>query len=152
MVADRRDHAPRCAPRAPRLVGEAGSSLISTWAGVLVFLAFLLLAVQVLTGLHARSFLTAAMSDRARRVAGDRVDHDDPAALAAALTEAEADLRRDLGALGDDAWIDWSGSDAEQIVLHVRLDTPRFGFPGLAGPLVTDHIDRTVRVRVERQR
>jgi hypothetical protein len=143
----RRDHG-----RSATLDGDAGSSLISTWAGVLVFLAFLLLSVQVLTGLAARSFVTAAMADHARRLAGDRVDHDDPTALRAALADGEAALRRDLGAMGETAHIDWDGSDAEQIVLHVSLESPRFGLPGLSGPLATDHIDRTVRVRVERLR
>lgn len=144
--------APRPDGRAPRRRGDDGSSLIGTGAGVLVFLAFLLLAVQVLTALHARTVVTAAMSDAARRVAGERVDHDDPAALDAALVDAEVKLRRDLGAIGRNADIDWTGSGVEEIVLRVRTDAPRFLLPGLAGSLTTDHIDRTVRVRVERVR
>lgn len=53
--------------------GEAGSSPVTAVFGVGVFLAFLLLATQVLTHLYATSTVTAAAFDTARRLAADGV-------------------------------------------------------------------------------
>ena len=61
-----------------RPAAAAGTGLISTIAGVTVFLAFLLFAVQLLMNLHATSAVTDAAWDGARHVAGARVDHGDP--------------------------------------------------------------------------
>jgi hypothetical protein len=66
--------------------------------------------------------------------------------------QAEDRVRQQLGAVGRDATIDWTGSDGDTIALRVQVDAPRFLSPAIAGPLATDHIDRTVRVRVERDR
>ena len=71
-----------------RLHGDGGTGVIATIGGLLVFLALLLFAVQVLVGLHTRSVVTDAAYEGARAVAGARVDHTDPAAVAAAQVEA----------------------------------------------------------------
>ena len=59
-------------------------------AAVVVFLVFLLFAVQILIGLYGRSVVTGAAYDGARSVAGSRVDHDDPGAVARAQAGAVA--------------------------------------------------------------
>lgn len=135
-----------------RCRGDAGASLVATSAGVLVFLVFLLFAVQILIGLYGRSVVTSAAYDGARSVAGARVDHDDPVAVERAQAAATARMRQQLGDVGSRASFDWSGSDADTVVLRVEADNPRFAFGGMTGPLATDHIDRTVRARVERPR
>ena len=55
---------------ARRLRGERGSGIVSSLAGVTMFLAFLLLAVHVVVGLYAMSIVTDAAAMGARRVAG----------------------------------------------------------------------------------
>jgi hypothetical protein len=130
-------------------VGDRGSGLFSTLAGVLVFLAFLLFAVQLLTNLYATSAATSAAFDGARQVAGHRSATDDPAATARARADAEARMRSELGRFGEQVTFDWSGSDADMVALRVRARAPRFLLPGLARPLGFDQIDRTVRVRRE---
>jgi len=132
-----------------RGTGERGAGLVSTIAGVAVFLAFLLFAVQLLMNLYATSAVTDAAWDGARHAAGARVDHRDPAAVTAAEAMAEARMRAELGRFAERVTFDWSGTDAEVIAIRVRGTTPRFGLPGLAGPLGFDAIDRSVQVRVE---
>ena len=119
---------------------------------MLVFLVFLLLAVQLLIGLYGRSVVTSAAYDGVHAVAGSRVDHGDPEAVARAQAGAVDRMRQQLGEVGSRATFDWSGSDADTVVLRVQADNPRFSIPGMTGPLATDHIDRTVRARVERPR
>ena len=48
---------------------DRGAGLISTAAGVVVFLVFLLFAVQLLFGLYASSTVTAVANDAAVRAA-----------------------------------------------------------------------------------
>jgi Flp pilus assembly protein TadG len=131
---------------------DRGASLVSTSVSVLVFLVFLLFAVQILVGLYGRSVVTSAAYDGAHAVAGSRVDHDDPDAVAEAQVAAVDRMRQQLGEVGSRATFDWSGTDADTVVLRVQADNPRFSIPGMTGPLATDHIDRTVRARVERPR
>ena len=107
-----------------------------------VFLGLLLFAVQALCNLYATSVVTAVAYDAARRVA---VADGGPASAGA----AEADARRALGRFGERVTFDWSGTDAEVVVLSVRARNPTRLLPALAGPLAFDEIDRTVRVRVE---
>jgi hypothetical protein len=135
-----------------RCDGEQGTGLIATFAALVVFLAFLLFAVQLLVDLYATSATTSAAFDGARVVAGSRADHADPAALAAAERAAEARVRSELGAFGRAVTFDWSGTDADSVQLRVKGDAPRFLWPGLQHALGVDHVDRTVRVRVERWR
>ncbi len=134
---------------AMRVRGDAGTGLIGTFAGVIVFLAFLLFTVQLLVDLYAISATTSAAFDGARIVAGSRADHRDPVAVLAIRAAAEARVRSELGTFGRSVSFDWSGSNDDAVQLRVRGDTPRFLLPGLQGAIGADHIDRTVRVRVE---
>lgn len=135
--------------RTPRLDGDDGTGLIATLAAVLVFLALLLLAVQILVDRYATTALTSAAFDGARMVAGARSDHADPEAQAAARVRAEAAMRDELGQFGRTMQIDWRGTDADTVQVRLRGDAPRFLLPGLAHDLGAEHLDRTVRVRVE---
>ncbi len=135
-----------------RVERDTGAGLIGTSVTVMVFLVFLLFTVQILIGLYGRSVVTSTAYDGARSVAGSRVAHDDPAAEEAARTAAVERMRRQLGDVGERAMFDWSGSDADTVVLRVQADNPRFSLPGFSGPLATDHIDRTVHARIERLR
>ena len=69
----------------------------------------------------------------------------------AARSRAESKMRSLLGAQGQKTTFDWSASDAEQVVLRVRLDTPRFALPQW-GDVAMNHVDRTVHLRVEETR
>ena len=133
----------------PRARGDDGTGLIATFAGLVVFLAFLLFAVQLLVDLYASTATTSAAFDGARLVAGSRSRHDDPAALATAEHEAESRVRSQLGAFGRMVTLDWTGTDADSVQLRVRGRAPRFLWPGLQSALGVDEVDRTVRVRVE---
>jgi hypothetical protein len=136
-------------PVAGPVAGDSGTGLIATLAGVLVFLVFLLFTVQLLVDLYATSASTNAAFDGARMVAGSRADHGDSAAMQAIRSAAEARVRAELGTFGGSIELDWSGSNDDTVQLRIEGDTPRFLFPGFSGPLGADHIDRTVRVRVE---
>ena len=137
--------------RAPRrrLAGHGGTGLIATFAAVIVFLAFLLFAVQLLVDLYATTSVTSAAFDGARMVAGSRTDHADPRALGASRAAAEARMRAELGAFGRTVHVDWSGSDAQVVQVRLVGDAPGFLWPGLDDVAGARHIDRTVRVRVE---
>ncbi len=128
---------------------DQGAGLIGTIAGVLVFLGFLLFAVQLLINLYATSAATSAAFDGARLVAGSRTDHATSDSLARARAEAERRMRDELGQLGDRVTFDWSASNADVVAVRIEGPAPRFLLPGLGGPLGFDHIDRTARVRVE---
>jgi len=132
-------------PRGP----DSGSGLIGTIAGVLVFLIFLLFAVQLLLNLYATSAATSAAFDGARMVAGHRTEADDGVALQRARADAETRMRDELGRFGAQVTFDWSGSDANAVAVRIRGASPRVLLPGFGGPLGFDHIDRTVRVRRE---
>jgi hypothetical protein len=140
-------------PRRRRhLTDDGGTGLIGTTSGVLVFLCFLLFAVQLLVGLFGRSVVTGIALSGANRVAGARVDHTDAAAVTAARVQAEGEMRQLLGRQASRTTFDWSGSTPDEVVLRVHADLPRFVLPGVQGRLGTDTVDRTIRVRVERPR
>jgi len=121
-----------------RLRGERGAGIVSSLAGVTMFLAFLLLAVHVVIGLYAASVVTDAATAGARRVAGSSLT-DDPDAP----NGAEAKIRTALGALGDSALITWD-LDPDTVAVTVRVRRPTFLRAFGAGS-----IERTVRVRRE---
>ena len=73
---------------APR---DRGAGLLSTVAGVVVFLVFLLFAVQLLFGLYASSTVNAVANDAAARAAS---------ADAPPLDVIEAQARASLGEVG----------------------------------------------------
>lgn len=133
-------------------MGDDGSGLLSTFAGILAFLVFLLFCVQLLTGLYTRSVVTDVARAGVTSVAGARVDHEDPAAVVEAQRAAEERMRARLGRAGHRAAFDWEGSDSDEIVLRVRAPAPRFLVGSFRGRLAADEIDRTVRARVERAR
>jgi len=128
--------------------GERGTGLLATSVAVLVFLVFLLFAVQVVLRLSATSTADAALHDAARRVAAVEVDHDDPRAVAAATRSAEAQLRDLLGPMGRTAEIGWE-VDRERVRLHLVADAPGVLPAGLADTAGLRRIDRTVVVQVE---
>jgi len=128
---------------------ERGAGLMGLIAGVSVFLVFLLFAVQLLMNLYATSSVTDAAWDGARQVAGARIDHRDPATLSVAEAAAEVRMRAELGHFAERVVFDWSETDAESVAVRVVGTTPRFGLPGMSGPLGFDRIERTVRVRIE---
>lgn len=132
--------------------GDDGTGLLSSAAGLLVFLGFLLFTTQLLVDLYASSVVTGAAHSGARVVAGARVDHGDAASLDAAQREGERRVRQLLGRQGHTAQLDWSASTADEIVLRVMVDNPRFALPGVGARLGVDRVDRTVRVRVEELR
>jgi len=127
---------------------DSGVGLIGSIAGLLVFLALMMFATQTLVALHTRTVVTDAAYEGARSVAGARVDHDDPVAVAAAQAAAEERVRGLLGRLGDRAELDWSGTTAEVVQLHVSATPPSFLWKALRGPGAA-LVDRTVSVRVE---
>ncbi len=131
--------------------GDHGAGLIGTVAGLLVFLALMLFAVQTLIGLYTRSVVTDAAYEGARMVAGARVDHTDPGAEGAARVAAEDTVRHLLGRFGDRVELDWSSSTADEVALTVKARPPGFLWTALRGPGAA-LIDRTVRVRVEQVR
>ena len=121
-----------------RLRGEQGSGVVSSLAGVTMFLAFLLLAAHVVLGLYATTIVTDAAAAGARRVAGSSMTGEPDAP-----SLAETKIREALGALGDDASITWDlGPDSVSVTVRV----PR---PGLLRGLGAGVIERTVRVRRE---
>jgi hypothetical protein len=125
---------------------DGGSGLLSTAAGVVVFLVFLLFAVQLLFGLYASSTVSAVASDAASRAASS----DAPRREA-----IEAQARASLGQVGETASFTWTEDDTDQdgqpdtIVLEVVARPPRFIPPSIGGAIGLDEIRRTVRVRVE---
>ena len=123
---------------------ERGGGPLSAWFGLVVFLALLLFAVQVLYNLYATSVVTSVAFDAARRVAAAEGG---PAAVA----PAEAEARQALGRYGERVSFEWA-VDADLVALRVRATNPSFLLPAQAGPVVFGDIDRTVRVRVERFR
>jgi hypothetical protein len=130
---------------------EAGTGLVSTVAGVAVFLAFLFFAVQLLFNLYATSVVTTTAYDAARDVASGEIDHTDEASVHAAEQRAEAELRDRLGRYSSRVTVDWRSSDESTIRLHVTAQNPDLLFHS-AGLLGFDQIDRTVTVRVEEVR
>lgn len=132
--------------QAPCRRGERGAGLISTSAGVLVFLMFLLFAVQLLFALYASSTVTAVTSDAAHRAAS---------LGAPPLAVIEAEARANLGQVGDEAQFSWRRDDAngdgtdDTIVLEVVAVPPRFVPTSLGGPIGFGEIRRSARVRVE---
>jgi len=129
--------------RARRGRTEDGTGLIGSTAGILVFALFMLLAVQVLFDLYARSAVTSASFDAVRVVAGA-----DSGATPAAEADAEETARHVLGRYGARAQFRWAvGTDTVALTVHLR--NPSL-LPALfSRPLSLDTIDRTVRIHRE---
>ena len=134
------------------LTGDRGTGMIGSMAAVVVFLVFLLFAVQLLFGLYSRSVVTGVAYDGARAVASHGSQRDGGPGSPTARARAEDRMRQQLGPSGQQASFDWSASDADRVALRVQVDAPRFLSQRTLGALATDHIDRTVTVRIEQER
>jgi hypothetical protein len=136
--------------RSHRRALQHGTGLISTLAGVLVFLVLLMLATQVLFDLYARSTVTAVAYDAARVVAGAEANSG-TGTRADAIGAAELQARAGLGHYADGAAFTWTVDD-EVVQLNVKVQNPSLLPPVFKHALGIDTVDRTVRVRVERVR
>jgi len=128
----------------PRSGGDAsaGTAVVGTLVGFLIFMLLLLLGAQTLVHLYATSALTAAANEAAQQVAtagGSPVE----------VPAAEAAARSSLGSFGRrNTRFDWIEVDAQRVVLRVTASSP--GLLPLGRAL--DRISRTVTLRTERYR
>jgi hypothetical protein len=130
--------------------------MVSSLAGLTVFLLFLLLAVQVLVGLYATSTVRATLHDAASRAAagGGGSGPADPAELGRLSDQAEGSL----GAMGDRTdialrLVDEDGDGTGDVVVGEAVSVPpRFVPRSIGGMLGFEDIRASVRVRVERFR
>lgn len=122
--------------------------MISTAAGVLVFLMFLMFAVQLLFGLYASSAVTAVANDAAQRAATRN---------APPLRVIESEARANLGRVGDEATFVWSVDDSDgdgtddTMVLQVIAFPPRLVPTSIGSAVGFGEVRRTVRARIEAQ-
>ena len=127
---------------------DAGAGLIATAAGVVVFLVFLLFAVQLLFGLYSSSTVTAVANDAATRAAS---------AHAPPLAVIEAEARAALGEVGRTASFQWDVDDADgdgvsdTVVLEVVAHPPKLIPASIGGSIGLDEVRRVVRVRAEQR-
>ena len=133
------------------MTDDRGVGMVPTAAGFLVFLVFLLMAVQVLYGLYATSTVRGALNDAASRAANGLAGEAELARLA-------DDAERSLGPMGGRTTIllrlvdDDADGVPDVVVGSALADPPRFVPPGLSGVVGLDDIDVSVRVRIERFR
>ncbi len=119
---------------------ERGSGLVSTLAGVTMFLALLFFAVHLVLNLYGASTVTAVAFDAARIAAGSDGDEGAARAYAEELLGGYAER----GALA----LDFSGSDGDHVRLRVVADHPTADLlPFVDFPF--DTTDRTIVVRRE---
>jgi hypothetical protein len=143
----------------PRRRGDGGVGMVSSVAGFLVFVLFLMLAVQVLYGLYATSTVRATLLDAASRAASSAV----PAGagrggggveLRRVAEEAEASL----GEMGERTTIvlrveDDDGDGLGDVVVGDAVAVPpRFVPPSIGGMVGFEQVRASVRVRIERPR
>lgn len=125
---------------------ERGTGLIATAGGVLVFLLFVLFAVQLLFSLYASSTVTAIVHDAAAQAA-TTADPD--------LDAIEREARARLGRVGDTATFTWSTEDldgdgaVDSIALRVVATPPRLVPRSIGRGVGLGPIDRTATARVE---
>lgn len=121
---------------------DAGTAVVGTLVGFLIFLLLLLFATQVIVRMYAASALTSAATRAADTVASSPVPQ-------TGVAGAESEARAELGSFGArHTTFLWKEVDAQQVVLEVQGRSPEF-LPGLPG---WSRIDRTVTVRTERFR
>jgi hypothetical protein len=130
---------------------DRGVAMIPSAVGFVVFILFLLLAVQVLYGLYATSVVRGALNDAASHAANGAVGED-------RLRWLADDAERSLGRMGDRTTIqlrlvDDDGDGVPDVVAGSAVaDPPRFVPPPLGGVTGLDDIAVSVRVRIERLR
>jgi Flp pilus assembly protein TadG len=137
--------------RTGRGCGDGGAGVVSTAVGMLVFLMFLFLAMQVMFGLYATSTLRATLADAASRAASRGGSPDE-------LDRAEHDARDALGEIGrrpstvvDLELVDADGDGvADTVAGRAQAVPPRFVPASVGGMLGFDRITASARVRVER--
>lgn len=138
--------AAKCRPDGTQTASDSGVGLIASAAGILVFLVFLMFTVQLLFGLYASSTVTAVANDAALRAAAQG---------APSVELIEADARRTLGRIGDEATFAWSTDDTDgdavddTVVLEVVAHPPRFLPRSIGGAIGLDDVARTVTARLE---
>lgn len=125
---------------------DCGAGLISSAAGVMVFLVFLMFAVQLLFGLYASSAVTAVANDAVQRAATQG---------APPLEIIEAEARDNLGQVGDRATFRWRTEDIDgdgtidTVVLEVVATPPRLVPTSVGSAAGFGEVRRTVRARIE---
>ncbi|MGH9229658.1 MAG: hypothetical protein ACRD07_13210 [Acidimicrobiales bacterium] len=130
---------------------DRGVGLVPSAAGFVVFLLFLLLAVQVLYGLYATSTVRGALNDAASRAANGPTSQ-------AQLERLADDAERSLGPMGERTTIrlrledDDADGVPDVVAGSAVADPPRFVPPPLGSIAGLDPIDVAVRVRIERFR
>jgi hypothetical protein len=126
--------------------------MVSSLAGLLVFLLFLLVATQVLVGLYATSTVRATLYDAASRAADGGAAG--PESLARLADEAEGSL----GEMGERTEVtlelrDEDGDGAADVVVGDAVSAPPRFVPSWFGGMVGfEQVTASVRVRVERLR
>jgi len=127
--------------------------MVSSVAGITVFLMFLLLAVQVLFGLYATSSLRATVHDAASRAANRAA-----AAPAVDLGRLAEEAEASLGRMGERTEItlqvlDGDGDGVGDVVVGDAVAVPPRVIPRSVGGMIGfEEIRASVRVRVERVR
>lgn len=122
-----------------RLHDEAGVGLVSSVAGIIVFLAFLLFAAQVLVHLFATSYVNAAAFDAARLASGS-------AGNAVQAREHGMDV---LGGFAGRVSTFDVAVGAQSVTVHVQARSPAL-LPATFGRVFnTSSIDRRVTLRRE---
>lgn len=122
---------------------DAGTGVLGTVFGVAVFLVLLLVAVQVIFDLYARTSVSAVAFDAAHTVAGA-----DAGGTPAAQARAEHRARAELGRFGERVVFTWT-VDADDVRLRVTVHNPSVVPRLVSEPLGLDSIDRTVVIRRE---
>ena len=129
--------------------GDRGVGTFGTAAGFVVFLLFLLLSVQLLYGLHARTTISAIGTD----VAADSARRAADGWTAADRDAATAEVRQRLGELGRSAQVDTRLVDddadgvPDAVTVTIRAELPRFLPVRWSGTGTT--VERTARARLE---
>jgi Flp pilus assembly protein TadG len=148
MTRSRTASVSRTATRAADRRDERGTGLIATAFGAVVFVLFLLLAVQVLLGLYTTTVVSATTLDAANRLARAS-DPTDPASQQAQTDQATTSLGG--FARGGRVSFDWHETSGNEVVVTVHANKMTL-LPPAFGSALGNRIDRTVRVRVERLR
>ncbi len=125
--------------------------MVSTLAGMTVFLAFMLFSVQLLTNLYATSVVTSVAQDGVRQVAISGFEAPGTADLGRAMARQEVRMRDLLGGHERRVEFDWNLTP-DQVELTVSTDNPSFLLRSLGGTLPFSDVERTVSARVEQVR
>jgi hypothetical protein len=137
--------------RHPRVSSDRGAGLIGAIGGLMVFLALLSFAVQLLFNLYANSAITAAAHDAAHLAASGAFARSDPAAVAGAVEVAESQARSVLGRYGERVEFHWD-IDGERVRLTVSAQHPGLAIRQVSSVFGLNRTERTIEVRVEDMR